>query len=113
MNSQELGYDDDVEIEQQQPQERQNVEAATPQQNILQPRPKLVVIPTDKQGLIAPQDSEQEFRFARMLLDTGAVPSCFETPQQVVLGVQMCRALGVAPALGIRQIMVVPKHNTL
>lgn len=76
-------------------------------------RPRFAVIPTNDQGLITPQDSEQEFRFARMLLDTRSVPSCFETPQQVVLGVQMCRALGVNPALGMRQVMVIPRHNTL
>ena len=64
-------------------------------------------------GILSPTDSAEMFRMSRMMLNTGAVPACFQTPEQVMLAIQMLHGLGVSPALGIRQVMVIPKSQTL
>lgn len=60
-----------------------------------------------KDGLLMPRDSIEEARVAGMMLSTGILPTCFVTREQVILAVQMLRALRIEPALGIRQVMVV------
>jgi len=116
-----LGWPDEIGSAQQQQQEdtvsssAAAAEPATeqPKQEPQAPRPAAKVIPMNERGLITPKDSGEEYRFARMLIDSNAVPKCFETELQVLLAVQMCRALGLEPSVSIRQIMVVPKSGTL
>lgn len=69
--------------------------------------PRLAPISLDKRGIIAPADASEEARFAQMMLTTRVLPECFVTREQVMLAMQMLRTLGVPPAIGIRQVMVV------
>ena len=119
-NAADLGYpeDDDVQedsemVATQQQQEEPQRAAPEPAAAPAIVRPKRAPIPLNKRGVIVPTDMVEEFRIAEWLLSTGMVPSCFKTPAQVALAVQICRVMGVAPSVAIRQLMIVPKANTI
>lgn len=57
----------------------------------------------DDQGLYRMVTQQDEFRVARMLLETGAVPRAFSTPQQVMMAIQALKSLGLNWRTAIRQ----------
>lgn len=57
----------------------------------------------DEQGLYRMVTQQDEFRVARMLLETGAVPRAFSTPQQVMMAIQALKSLGLNWRTAIRQ----------
>ena len=57
----------------------------------------------DDQGLYRMVTQLDEFRVAKMLMDTGAVPKSFATPQQVMMAIQALKSLKLNWRTAIRQ----------
>lgn len=106
---QDMGYGDDVQgAESAEPAAaEQPRETAQVKDEPRVVRQKLAPIALTDSGILAPRDSHEDARIADMMLSTRVLPTCFQTREQVILAVQMLRHLGIPPALGMRQVMVV------
>jgi hypothetical protein len=113
---QDMGYGDDVQeaepiaAEQVPPRDTPQDAAHKEEQRVARRNEPIAL---GKGGILVPRDNVEDARIASMMLDTGALPKCFVSVPQVVLAVQMLRGLGISPALGIRQVMIVPKTQVL
>lgn len=63
----------------------------------------------DERGLYVARTQADEYRVAKMLLDTGAVPKAFQTPQQVMMAVQALKSLGLNWRTALRQCGFTPQ----
>lgn len=94
---------DDVEIvhveqdEKEVVQEKKQVETQKP----------VTAIALDNSGLIKAKDSSELFREADLMLKSNAVPACYKTVPQVIMAIQMLRALKVPVASGLRNTMLI------
>jgi hypothetical protein len=80
----------------------QNREEAAPA-NVAQVRPAAEPMELDERGLYRIVNAQHEFRIAKMMIETRAVPSSFQTPQQVVMALQALKSLGLNWRTAIRQ----------
>lgn len=76
---------------------------ATPEPQIVAAKPKADAMELDDKGLYRMATQQDEYRVAKMLLETGAVPKAFSTPQQVMMAIQALKSLGLNWRTAIRQ----------
>jgi hypothetical protein len=58
----------------------------------------------DNRGLYVIKNQGDEFRVAKMLMDSGAVNSSLKTPAQVMVAMQAARSVGLNPYTALRQM---------
>lgn len=61
----------------------------------------------NQKGQFALNTIEDQLAYAQRLMKEEMVSSTFKTPQQVIVGIQYCKALGLEPALGLKMMYVV------
>lgn len=65
--------------------------------------PKPTPIEMDERGLYRIANHHDEYRVAKMLIDTKAVPQSFRTPEQVMMAIQALKSLGLNWRTALRQ----------
>lgn len=70
---------------------------------------KPAAIEMDERGLYRIVTQHDEFRVAKMLLDTKAVPQAFKTPEQVMMAIQALKSLGLNWRTALRQCGFTPQ----
>lgn len=60
----------------------------------------------DEGGQLVGKSLEEEFRLAKAYFMSGLMPKGLNSPEKVLVAVQLCRELSLPPMLAIRQIMV-------
>lgn len=80
-------------------------EAKTEQVPVVQQSKTQVAL--DDNGLIAPKNFDEQFRFCDMLAKSGMLPKGYVTAAQVMGGMQLARELGLKPMSGLRSIAVI------
>ncbi len=58
-------------------------------------------------GFIEAKDSSEEYRIAKIFLDSGAVPSMFKNPAQVMMAMQFLKRFAMDPVVCIRQVCII------
>lgn len=65
---------------------------------------RVTSIKTDERGVMQPSDNSEEVRICNQMFHSGALPDTINTVERVYQSVQMLRALGIPPVVGIRQV---------
>lgn len=86
------------------PQTKEEMQQQTPEKS--QPRSALIPFETTKDGLLVGSTFEQEYRLARAYAASGLMPKGLNTPEKVLVAVQLCRELGLPPMSSVSKIMV-------
>lgn len=68
---------------------------------------------TKKDGSLDLTPLESKLQLADQLLKQGMISSTFKTPQQVLIGMEYCNALGVKEIVGLRQMYVIKGSPSL
>lgn len=95
-----------------QPAEEKKVEPTqeappTPLGEVKKETRDLKAISLDQLGVLAPKDSNEEWRFASLMLQSRALPQQYQHVPQVMMATQMLRQLGLPPAVAIRQTCII------
>lgn len=65
------------------------------------------IMTADEEGVLVPKDVNEAFRYAAMIHKSGLAPASFDSPEKVLVAMQLARELDLKPMVALRSMYVV------